>query len=212
MIEAIAKLAFMYLITRTFIELAFPAGRYLIKYIYWSAVILTVFIAVSPIATRLFDDIHDAAATYSKSKEVVSDFLGSDTDSDVGYLGPLERFAGAKWEVPLKGEITQGYLEGQHHGMDIAAKEGKVIIATRPGRVEKVFSDDVYGLAVIISHGGSYESLYAHCSKVLVKERDRILKTDKIALVGNSGKSTGSHLHWEIRKDGKTLDPALFLK
>jgi len=72
-------------------------------------------------------------------------------------------------------------------------------------------NDDIYGLAVIIDHGNGWETLYAHCSKVLAKEGGTILKGEVIALVGSTGNSNGPHLLFEIRKDGVTKNPADFL-
>ena len=72
MIKSIAQLAFLYVITRTFIELAFPAGRHLLKFIYWSAIILTIIIAVGPQINRVLDDIHNASVTYTKVKDGVN--------------------------------------------------------------------------------------------------------------------------------------------
>lgn len=214
MIESITKLAFMYVISMLFFEFAFPAGKRFLKYIYWSAVFLAVYIVVAPVASRFFNDIHIAATTYSEGKKAVNNFLGNDNQDSpsVGYLGPLERITGAKWEVPVKGKITQGYVEGQHHGIDVAAKEGTPIKSTRPGRVSKVASDPVYGLMVVLDHGNGYESLYTHCSEVLVKQGDKIFAKDVISKVGSSGNSSGPHLHFEIRINGKTINPMQFLK
>ena len=152
--------------------------------------------------------------TYSEGKSTIDSVLGGEDNASpgVGYLGPWERISGnVEWDIPVKGKVTQGYKGEDHHGIDIGAKEGKGIIVTRAGRVEKVVSDPVYGLMVLVSHGGGYESLYAHCSEVMVKERDNVLKGDEIALVGNTGRSTGPHLHFEIRVNGKTQDPAKYL-
>jgi len=215
MIESIAKLAFMYVITRMFIEFAFPAGKHLLKYIYWSAIFLAIYITVAPMATRFFDDIHSFATTYSEGKSTIDSVLGGEDNASpgVGYLGPWERISGnVEWDIPVKGKVTQSYKGEDHHGIDIGAKEGKEIIVARAGRVEKVVSDPVYGLMVLVSHGGGYESLYAHCSKVMVKERDNVLKGDEIALVGSTGRSTGPHLHFEIRLNGVAKNPMQFLK
>lgn len=217
MIESLARLAFMYLITRTFIELAFPAGRYFLKYIYWSTVALMVFVAISPflpIVSRFFDDVHSAVATYGEGKKAVNNFLGNDKElPSVGYLDPLERIMGAKWEVPVKGKIIQTFKGEDHHGIDIGCNVNTPIKTTRPGTVSKVFLDPTYGLTIIVNHGNGYESLYAHCNKVLVTERDKLLKGDKIAVSGgkkgdkNAGNSEGPHLHFEIRINNVAKDP-----
>jgi len=212
MIADLIRLSALYVVVRVFIEVTMPSSRLIVKYLFWAGISLTIINSVGPVAIRFMDDIHSAATTYVETKKFISKIFGVDgTSSDVGNQDLWERYLGVEWEVPTKGKITQGYEEGKHHGIDIGAKEGKEIIVTRAGRVEKVVSTPVYGLMVLVSHGGGYESLYAHCSEVLVKEMDNVLKGDEIALVGNTGRSTGPHLHFEIRVNGKTHDPAKYL-
>lgn len=216
MIADIIRLSALYVIVRVFVEIAMPSSRLIVKYLFWAAIALTIINTVGPVITRVADDIHNVAVTYSQGREVANSILGNGENSSpgVGYLGPWERITGnTEWQVPVKGKVTQGYEEGKHHGIDIGAKEGAAITSTRPGIASKVLSDPIYGLMITIDHGGGYESLYAHCSKVLVTEGTKILKGDKIALVGNTGKSTGNHLHFEIRiNGGQTIDPAKYLK
>ncbi|MHB8077404.1 M23 family metallopeptidase [Desulfosporosinus fructosivorans] len=111
-----------------------------------------------------------------------------------------------EWIWPLKGQITQGYND-QNHGIDIAAPSGTPVTASKKGVVESVTNHSIYGLTVIIKHNGGYQTLYAHLSQVLVKDGYAVLEGDKIALSGNTGEGTGPHLHFEIRKNGTTMDP-----
>jgi murein DD-endopeptidase MepM/ murein hydrolase activator NlpD len=95
-----------------------------------------------------------------------------------------------------------------HEGMDFSARTGTPIYATGDGRVTFAGRDNSgYGMYVIIDHGYGYKTLYAHLYKTLVKKGQRVRRSDIIALVGNTGKSTGPHLHYEVRLNGKPVDP-----
>jgi murein DD-endopeptidase MepM/ murein hydrolase activator NlpD len=78
--------------------------------------------------------------------------------------------------------------------------------------VTMVAKDKSYGNFLKIKHGDGLETRYAHCSKILVKKGDIIEKNQVVALVGNTGRSTGPHLHYEIRLHGRALDPRQYLK
>ena len=99
-----------------------------------------------------------------------------------------------------------------HNGLDFSAAEGEPIRATADGRVKTVGSGPDYGKFVVIDHGDRLETRYAHASKIFVKEGDLVQREDVIALVGNTGRSTGPHLHYEIRYKNRSLDPRQYLK
>ena len=99
-----------------------------------------------------------------------------------------------------------------HKGIDIKAPIGTPIMATADGIVVKTELHEAYGKMVVIKHNDTYESLYAQMSKIDVKPGDLIMKGEKIGEVGNSGKSTGPHLHFEIEENGKKVNPELFIK
>ena len=99
-----------------------------------------------------------------------------------------------------------------HNGLDFSAAEGEPIRATADGRVKRVGRGPDYGKFVVIDHGDRLETRYAHASKIFVKEGDLVQREDVIALVGNTGRSTGSHLHYEIRYKNRSLDPRQYLK
>lgn len=98
-----------------------------------------------------------------------------------------------------------------HSGVDFPAPKGTPIYASAGGRV--IFSGrrTHYGYTVEIDHGGGLATRYAHASKLLVKRGDVVMPGDKIALIGSSGRSTGPHLHFEILKDGRFVDPSIYL-
>lgn len=99
-----------------------------------------------------------------------------------------------------------------HEGIDFSAAHGEPIRATASGIVIEAGHAVHYGKHVRIKHGGSFETRYAHASKLLVKKGDLVSKGEVIALVGNTGRSTGPHLHYEIRLKGYSLDPRKYLK
>ncbi len=98
-----------------------------------------------------------------------------------------------------------------HWGMDFSAPTGTEIFATGDGVVSKVVnSRRGYGKHVIIDHGFGYETLYAHMSKIDVRRGQKVKRGDIIGLVGNTGISSAPHLHYEVIKDGKKINPANF--
>lgn len=94
-----------------------------------------------------------------------------------------------------------------HTGLDIAAPEKSEIFAAYGGTVEKSDENIVRGKYVILRHSNSLTTTYNHCSKLLVKEGERVRTGERIALVGSTGASTGNHLHFEITVDGKYVNP-----
>ena len=98
-----------------------------------------------------------------------------------------------------------------HYGMDFSAKTGTEIYATGDGVISKVRrSKRGYGNYVKINHGFGYETLYAHMSKYIVKKGQKVKRGEVIGYVGNTGISTAPHLHYEVRKDKKKINPVNF--
>lgn len=98
-----------------------------------------------------------------------------------------------------------------HTGVDLSAQYGKPIYATGDGVVIRTeYSTGGYGLSVRIDHGYSYQTLYAHMSKILVSPGQTVKRGQLIGLVGNSGRSTAPHLHYEVRINGKPVNPVNF--
>lgn len=113
--------------------------------------------------------------------------------------------------TPIKGILTSTFgeqREGYYHkGVDLAANTGTKIQAALDGKVSFSGIADGYGKVVIIDHSDNLQTVYAHCSKLNVSEGDQVLRGQVIAEVGNTGDSTGPHLHFEIRVDGVPIDP-----
>jgi murein DD-endopeptidase MepM/ murein hydrolase activator NlpD len=99
-----------------------------------------------------------------------------------------------------------------HSGLDFSAATGEPIKATASGIVTASGIAPDYGKFIKINHGDGLETRYAHASKLLVKEGDIVSKEQIIALVGSTGRSTGPHLHYEIRLHGQSLDPRQYIK
>lgn len=99
-----------------------------------------------------------------------------------------------------------------HEGLDFPAEVGTTIYAAADGIVTEAVTTPDYGNLVKVEHGAGLETRYAHCSRMLVKAGERVVKGQKIALVGSTGRSTGPHLHYEIRLNGHSLDPRAYLK
>lgn len=99
-----------------------------------------------------------------------------------------------------------------HEGVDFRAKTGEKVFATGKGRVVSSGYSPDYGENIIISHGKGYESMFAHLNKRLVQVGDSITPGDLVGLVGNSGRSTGSHLHYEIRYMGAPINPMDYMR
>ena len=128
-----------------------------------------------------------------------------------------------EWPLPGDFSITSpfGYrtdpITGEssfHDGVDIAAPEGTAVLAAADGVVVTANRTDSwggsYGYYVTIQHDETYETLYAHCSEVLVKAGQEVEQGDVVALVGSTGNSTGDHLHFEVREGGSKVDPMGF--
>lgn len=116
---------------------------------------------------------------------------------------------------PVRGPITSGFGSrwgSIHTGIDIAVPSGTPVKASRAGTVTAAGWMDGYGYAVIIDHGDGYSTLYGHNSKLLVSAGEHVTAGQVIARSGSTGHSTGPHVHFEIRRSGKAINPLLGLK
>jgi murein DD-endopeptidase MepM/ murein hydrolase activator NlpD len=158
--------------------------------------------------------------TVNKSESLQKKFLFI----PCGKISPLERslFFGTAFISPIQyGKTTSGFGARKdpfnsrrmefHRGIDLGCRIGTKVHSARSGEV--IFSgyDEGYGNLVIIEHEFGYKSYYGHLSKIFVKAGDTVKTGSLIALSGNTGRSTGPHLHFEIRKNGKALNPVSLL-
>ena len=98
-----------------------------------------------------------------------------------------------------------------HTGTDVGASTGTPIYAAASGTVLFSGWKGTLGKLVVINHGNGVQTYYAHCSKIIASVGDEVSKGDLIGLVGSTGRSSGPHVHLEVRYEGKTLDPEVFV-
>ena len=138
---------------------------------------------------------------------------GRTTDTE---SAPAVRKAGrTAFLWPIEGTITgpfgQRGRHEHHEGIDIDGSDGDRIKAAASGTVVLAGSNGDYGRTVIIDHGNGLRTLYGHASRLFVKEGDEVRAGDLIAAVGHSGNARGSHLHFEVRRDGRPVNPLAYL-
>ena len=131
----------------------------------------------------------------------------------VGSSGSSAK-SGYGFSWPLRGRMTArfgGRGSDIHDGIDIAANRGTSIAAARDGKV--IYSDRLsgYGNVIILEHSGGFTSVYAHNDRNYARKGQRIQRGQKIAAVGSTGRATGPHLHFEIRKDNVARNPLYYL-
>lgn len=157
------------------------------------------------------------------SNEIISTSADAEKTEETQPLSQMEIDANSIKEnysmiLPLKGTITSRFgarepteiVSANHAGIDIGANEGTVFIAAMEGKVTYVSSEGGYGNHLYIEKDDVI-TLYAHCSKIYVKEGDTITQGQQIGEVGHTGNTTGPHLHFEIRKANRLVNPEYIL-
>ena len=134
----------------------------------------------------------------------------------VGTKARPKTMATGHFIKPVKGTVSAYYgkyptLSGTHTGIDWRAPKGTSIKASDGGKVIHAGWKGNYGYCVIINHENGYQTYYAHCSKLLVKKGERVYQGQEIAKVGSTGRSTGPHLHFEVRYNGKHQNPLKYV-
>ena len=133
----------------------------------------------------------------------------------------LARLSSGPFQVPLEGEITSGFGDRRHveqrddplvhRGLDYAGDLGDPIAAAAAGRITHVLELTVYGRTVVIDHGLGVFSTYSHLEEFAVEPGQEVAVGDVIGTVGSTGRSTGPHLHWEVRVFGTQVNASAFL-
>jgi murein DD-endopeptidase MepM/ murein hydrolase activator NlpD len=154
--------------------------------------------------------------------------LRTEAMSQEESLSELERLLQTKKEVlvhtpsiwPVHGWVTSGFgfrtnpftgLTQMHEGIDISNRVGTLVVAPADGIVSDIGNDWYHGKLLVISHGFGMSTRYSHLNKVLVKVGQKVKRGDKIAEVGMSGKTTGPHLHYEVRLSGIPANPMRYI-
>ena len=135
---------------------------------------------------------------------------------------PTPRFAAGAmvpqyWPLDDTGFLTRGQVGGTgsdeaHPGIDIAVPTGSIVRAAAGGSVADAGQDPEYGWFVLLQHAEGYQSMYGHLSRRLVAQGDSVTPGQVIGLTGSTGRSTAPHLHFEIRRQGVSLDPLTMVK
>lgn len=133
----------------------------------------------------------------------------------------VEELARLPIGAPVQGRLSSGYgkrrspfsrRRSMHHGIDFAVDYRTGIAATADGVIKKAGYIGAYGRTVVIDHGNGFETLYGHMTKIKVKIGDKICRGQQIGLAGSTGRSTGPHVHYEIRQAGEPTDPSPFVE
>jgi murein DD-endopeptidase MepM/ murein hydrolase activator NlpD len=140
------------------------------------------------------------------------------TDSLESYA---DRLAATPSIMPTQGWLSSSFARSRlhpvlhtsrrHEGIDVMAPMGSPIEAPAAGIVRETGWKAGYGLTVILDHGYGIRTLFAHTSKILVKPGQRLVRGQRLALVGNSGLATGPHLHYEVHVNGRAVDPMKYV-
>ena len=174
------------------------------------AIFIYVFItvAVHGLGVGGYEDIVELDTTNIIGEEIECSNVIEEAEIEISGVGT------GSFKKPLDGIFTSGF--GQrwgrlHGGIDLASEIGTPIMASDDGIV--IFTGDcgTYGLLVKIDHKNGYITYYAHCSEIKSSVGDVVKKGDVIALVGNTGNSTGPHCHFEIRYDNVPQNPLEFI-
>lgn len=166
------------------------------------------------------------ANSHPKIKNSGGIFIASQDTVDEDLLSKADKYLDKIRILPFgrplkKIKITSGFgtrrdpkngKSAFHTGIDFKGKRGDKVFATANGIVTKAFYNSGYGNYVQIDHGNGYKTSFSHLKKFLVKKGENVQRGQLIGLVGNSGRSTGPHLHYEISRNNKPINPSTFLK
>ncbi|MDD7796266.1 peptidoglycan DD-metalloendopeptidase family protein [Clostridium sp. 'White wine YQ'] len=151
------------------------------------------------------------------SEQRISEKVITKATDSIIYKGAKDPISSgvAFLDPPSRGGITSSYgarWGSKHHGIDIAGNTGDPIEAAFDGTVADTGYNSIYGKMIVIDHGKGVETVYGHCSKILVSAGEKIKKGDLIGRIGTTGRSTGPHLHFELRVNGEAINPIKYVK
>ena len=184
-----------------------------------------------PYSVRRGDSLSRIAASFGVPVEAILD--ANDLSSDSIHPGmtlflpgarlsgeELRMVLGDRFIYPVRGRLTSGYgwrsdpftgVRRFHAAIDLAAPVGTPLFAATDGRVASLGYNSVYGKYIILSHSDGYQTMYAHLNEYRTEKGVRISQGARIGDVGNTGYSTGSHVHFAVFKNGRALNPLTLL-
>lgn len=163
-----------------------------------------------------------ANSLYSKKYKDLDSKYNAETAETVRYLSFLESFLNS---IPISKPMKNYYISSKygmridpflrsqksHKGLDFAGPRNSNVLASADGKVKLVDFKKGFGNLIVIDHGNDIETVYAHLKKTNVKSGDIVKRGDIIAVQGNSGRTTGDHLHYEVKINGINQDPNMFV-
>lgn len=180
------------------------------------SILTTLDITPTSLASRRSQDSKDTGGPFTRVYQESFEDLVIKVDKDLEMIKPIPLGypVNAKRISSIFGRRTDP-MNGQsafHDGIDLSGKKGSAVRATADGKVIGRGYNDTYGWYVKVDHGNNYSTMYAHNSKIVARWGSQIKRGEVIALLGNTGRSTGPHLHYEIRRNGRPINPAKYLK
>ena len=165
-----------------------------------SACLACVAVALGAAAPAMASEATDTSAPVEVSAAAVR---------TIAFAAPIQGY-GVNSRFGLR-RLSYERRARMHEGLDYAAPSGTPILAAADGRVLRTGTSSSYGRFVEIQHANGVTSFYAHMSRIGASEGDVVAAGDAIGLVGSTGRSTGAHLHFEIRRNGQQINPENFL-
>lgn len=193
----------------------------------WQQTFVPAFVKVRDVATDMVSAYIELVSTAEKEIGIknpdksAKEVKAADNKKEDAESVPSETYETAlDWRPPLWSKVTSEFGErvhpitgekSYHSGIDIAAEEGTPVVAAAEGVVSKVGYDEANGHYIIVEHMEGITTVYAHLRCSTVREGDAVSPFIKIAEAGNTGISTGPHLHFELKKDGESINPRTYV-
>ena len=172
------------------------------------SIIIIVPIVLSVLIFLLVSTIIYFSYPEMSSQNQIDEYINSKFDSDssmviepVDFINPISK---------KHFYVSQGF-KGDHKGIDIVAEKGADVHASYGGKVLHFGHDDVYGKIIVLAHKNNFYTFYGHLDSIFVKKHNFIKNNEVIGLVGETGQTSGPHLHFEIWSDREILDPRLLI-
>ena len=165
----------------------------------------------APGIMSVLDELSEQIDNREQQLEVLDSLLGEKKITSDTFVAGLPIRKG--WMSSRYGMRTDPFTGrlAWHGGVDFAGKTGSDIVSVASGVVTWAAKRYGYGLMVEVNHGNGYKTRYAHCNEIKVKVGEVVRKDQVVALMGSTGRSTGPHVHFEVYKNGRTVDPAAYI-